>query len=248
MREKYHNVLTERAKQDIEKLKQGEHVDYLIGFVNFLDCKIDLSFRPLIPRPETEYWVKDAMQRMKKRYANAIKEKRYPPRRTLRCLDIFAGSGCVGVAVLKNVPFACVDFADNDSRCLAQIQKNLTINGIDKKRWHVIQSDIFSNISGAYDYILANPPYLATSRKENVQRSVLHNEPANALFAGGDGLDTIRTFLAQAKHHLTKQGIIYLEFDSFQKAKIATILQNEQYSEYKFFKDQFDNWRYVIAK
>lgn len=237
LKEKYRNVLSDQANQDINRLEQGEHVDYLIGFVNFLDCKIDLSFRPLIPRPETECWVKHAIQQIQSQ-----------SKQPLRCLDMFAGSGCVGVAILKHLPRVHVDFADNDKRCLAQIRLNTSLNTISNKRYRIIQSDLFSTIKGKYDYILANPPYLATTRKQNVQSSVLENEPDHALFAGPTGLNIIKKFLAQARQHLAKQGRVYLEFDSFQKTEINKLLTKYAYSDWQFHKDQFGQWRYLMAK
>ena len=137
LQERYQGRLTKAAKKDIARLKAGEPVDYLIGFVEFAGCKIDLSSKPLIPRPETEHWILLAIEE--------IKKYRSSPKRDLsiRCLDMFSGSGCIGIAVLKHIFQAHVDFAENEKKFLQQIQLNLKKNRISRKRFRVFQSNIF---------------------------------------------------------------------------------------------------------
>ena len=277
LEEKYHGQLTPLANKDIARLQKGEHVDYVIGFVDFLGCRIDVSKKPFIPRPETEYWVERAIQEMlgTKFLNNRLVQTPaslaacplgdFPPHRrtgkiaseslfknsalshlsSLKCLDIFAGSGCVGIAVLKHIPWAYVDFGEKDKRLLSQIRLNVKRNGIKKTRYRVIQTDVFSGIKKKYDYIFANPPYIAELRKNKVQSSVLRHEPREALFAGKDGLDIMRVFLRQAKDFLVEGGVIYLEFDSFQKPAIERYLKKAGYQSWQFFKDQYGKWRWV---
>jgi len=186
--EKYHGERTTSAEKDIARLKKGEHVDYLIGFVEFLGCRIDLSKKPHIPRPETEYWTQRAVEEIRK--AN---------KKSIRVLDVFSGSGCIGVAVLKHIPSATVDFAEKDKKFCEQIAINVRLNNIDPKRYKIIQSDIFVKIMEKYDYILANPPYVPEKNAKSVQKSVLQNEPLTTIFGGEDGLKYIRKFLQEAK-------------------------------------------------
>lgn len=200
----------------------SEPTEYIRGFANFLGCKIDLSKKPLIPRVETEFWVSKAIWQLKKA---KIKNP--------KCLDIFAGSGCIGFAVEKHVKGAKVFFADIENKCVGK---------------KIIKSDIFSNIKGKFDYIFANPPYVATQKIKLVQKSVLNYEPKVALFAGNDGLFCIRKFLNQAKNHLNKNGKIFMEFSSEQKNKIEKIIKQKKYSKFQFYKDQYGKWRWVMIK
>ncbi len=205
--------------KDLKRLKKGEPIDYIIGFYKFLGCKIDLSYKPLIPRSETEYWVEKELVNIKG-----------------DVLDIFAGSGCIGIALLKNTDCK-VDFADK--YFLEQIKLNLKINKLKAK---VIQSDIFSCINKKYDFILANPPYIPLNRK--LDKSLFF-EPKKALYGGKDGLFYIKKFLKQAKNYLKEYGVIYMEFDSCQKKEIEKLLKDYNY---EFYKDQYKKWRYLKAQ
>ncbi len=254
--EKYGGVLTEGAKKDITLLEKGEPVDYVIGHKNFCGCKIDLRYKPLIPRDETEYWVKEAIKTTKGR----------PILLHRAALDMFAGSGCCGIAFLKNIPNSFCDFVDIEDNCLKQIRFNLNLNGIDKKRYRVIKSNveylltpsvnsIKSNVfeylltpsvnSKKYDVILANPPYIGLGEKSKVQKSVLNFEPKKALFAKNNGLYFIEKFLKQAKDYLAPKGVIYLEFGYNQKKEVEKLLKKFKYQNFEFYKDQFNKWRFV---
>jgi release factor glutamine methyltransferase len=239
LKEKYQGKLTKAAQKDIDRLKAGEPIDYLIGFVEFAGCYIDLSKKPLIPRPETEHWVLKAIE--------DIKHQIQSTKDNIQALDMFAGSGCVGVAVLKHVQKANVDFAEKEKTLLLQILLNLKKNDITKERFVVICSNVFSGILKKYDYIFANPPYVAEKRKQSVQSSVLQHEPKEALFAGKDGLKYIKSFLKEAQNHLLLGGKIYLEFDSSQRKDIEVLLERYDYASWQFHKDQYGRWRFVVA-
>ncbi|MFZ5559874.1 MAG: HemK family protein methyltransferase [Patescibacteria group bacterium] len=219
-------------------------IEYKRGFCNFLGCKIDLSQGPMIPRKETEFWVKKAI----KNVVNAIDVVNV---KNIKILDVFAGSGCIGIAILKNIKNVQVNFTEINKKFLKQIKINLKLNKINFKRYKIIQSDIFNNLRTSqvlnFDYIFANPPYIALKRKHLVQNSVYEYEPHTAIFGGEDGLLYIRKFLKQAKNHLKKHGKIYLEFDYFQKNDIEKLLNQFKYKKFQFFKDQFQKWRWVVC-
>ncbi|MCK9578682.1 HemK family protein methyltransferase [bacterium] len=204
--------------------------EYKDGFKYFLGTKIDLSKKPLIPRIETEFWVKQAIEEISKKQSH--------------CLDLFSGSGCVGVAVLKNTDSYC-DFGELNEDFLEQIEINTNLSAINSLRYSILKTNIFSGISKKYDYILANPPYIAESRIKDVGLDVLAFEPKMALFSGVDGMSVIRIFLNDAKKYLNKKGVIYMEFDPQQKFEIDGLLKNNKYSNWDFSCDQFGLIRFV---
>lgn len=233
-KDKYNEKWNPKILEDIRRYKAGEPIDYIIGWKPFLNCKIDLSLKPLIPRPETEYWIEQVIQEIKKRKGK---------NRKIEVLDIFAGSGCVGVAILKNTKNTTVDFAEIDPQLIKQIKINLKLNSATTKV-KIIQSDVFESIKGKYDFILANPPYIRTQK--SVQKNVLKYEPHLALFGRTKGLFYIKAFLKRAKRYLKPHGQIWMEFSPEQKNAIQKMAQRLNYGKVNFQKDQYQRWRYVV--
>jgi release factor glutamine methyltransferase len=235
LKEKYGGELTAAAKKDIDRLRSGEPLAYVIGFIDFLGCRIDLSKKPLIPRPETEYWAGSEIEKIKP----IVKSN------DVAVLDIFSGSGCIGISIMRQIPRARMVFADASVAAVDQIKINVKINALTAGRCEIIQSDMFENITGTFDYMFANPPYIPTARKGRVQKSVLAYEPQDALFGGPDGLFYIEQFLSRARDFLNPGGTIYMEFDNIQKKQIDSLLKKYGYASWQFHKDQYGTWRWV---
>lgn len=223
--EKYNGALTMGIWRDAKRLLRGEPLDYIIGRIRFGGATIDLSRRPLIPRRGTENWVRKAIEDIKE--INNMGK-------AIRCLDIFAGSGCIGIAVLKNIPQVTVDFADIDEEMLKQIKINLKINKINLKRAKVIRSDIFKNIEKDYDYIFANPPYVPLKEKNKVAKWCLEYEPHHSFFAGDNGLLFIKPFLDEAKQHVKSGGKIWMEYEWIKEEEIKKLLESAGYEKFNF--------------
>ena len=242
LRDKYHNKKTTAFLRDVEALEKGELIDYLIGWRPFVNCRIDLRFRPLIPRLETEYWTEKIIKEIK---SFCIKN----PEDKIKILDLCAGSGCIGIAILKNVKNSYVVFGELDKTLIQQIRINLKLNKIPRNRYQIVQSNLFAKIRGKFDFVLTNPPYIALERKNKVQKSVLQSESHLALFGGSDGLSLIKKILQKAPQYLNNENSqIWLEFDSFQKPIIDKLLKKLKHKNWQFFKDQFGKWRWVVIK
>ena len=217
------------------KIAGNMPAEYKRGYANFLGCKIDLRFRPMIPRKETAFWVRQIIGKICK------KGKKFT------FLDLFSGSGCIGLATLKKCSKWAKTgiFGDINKAFVKQAKINLKLNRINPSKYRAIQSDIFSKIHGKFDYIFANPPYVPKYNKHLVQQSVLDWEPQSAIFGGQDGLLYIRKFLKDAKKYLNKGGKIFLEFDYFKKAEVEKLLHQFKYINFTFHKDQFGKWRWL---
>jgi len=208
----------------------------------FLNCRIDLTQKVFEPRIETEFWVEKAIDEI------AIVQLDNWPIAKLSILDIFAGSGCIGIAVLKNIKNVKADFADISNKAIEQIKVNLKLNKIQKDRYKIYKSNQFQDLKNKkYDIIFANPPYIALDRISEVQKEVLQKEPATALFAEKDGMFWIKKFLKEAGKHLNKNGAVYMEFDPLQKEKIGQIFKKEKF-KFQFRKDQFKKYRWLRAQ
>jgi len=181
LKEKY-NYSELKIQNILDKgtLKIEGPLAYALGYVDFLDTKIDLRYKTLIPRPETEYWVKNILDSERERG-----NKR-------EILDIFCGSGCIGISILKHLNNTHVTFSDIDTNAIKQTKYNLKNNNISKDRYTVIKSDLFKNIpKQEFDIIFANPPYVG--KDDEYGKEVLL-EPENAVFADDNGLAVIKKF------------------------------------------------------
>ncbi|TAJ15913.1 peptide chain release factor N(5)-glutamine methyltransferase [Patescibacteria group bacterium] len=231
LREKYHGIETNEYIDDVKKLARGVPLAYVIGWIPFLNTKIFLDSHPLIPRSETEFWVEKAITTLSK---NA---------RAIRVLDLFAGSGCIGVAVLHHIPNSRVDFGELEVRHMTTIQKNIAGNNIDPARTQLFETNVWSNINDTYDVVFANPPYLAKSRIDRVEVSVGTFEPSEALFADEDGFLLIRETLEGLTLHLNPGGILYLEHEPEHEQTLKMVAEERGF-EVNSYPDQFEITRF----
>jgi release factor glutamine methyltransferase len=186
-----------RLAEDKERLAAGEPLAYVIGWQPFLGLRIFLDSHPLIPRPETEWWVEELIRGTK----------------ASKMLDLCAGSGAAGCAILAQVPDAQVSFGEIDSAHEATIRKNLRENGLDEARATVRIGDLFAPFAGeTFDVIAANPPYIPLDRA--LDRSVTEFEPELALRSGADGLALIRRIAEEAPAHMHEGGELWMECDA----------------------------------
>lgn len=227
-KEKYKGIETPELLADIKKMTDGEAFEYILGETMFAGAKIDLSLRPMIPRPETEFWVKQAIE-------DTLQNRR---QFVVRVLDLFSGSGNVGVAVARNIPEVVVDFIEIDPKLKAQIEISIVKNNIKKLRTKVFTGDTWEGAAGTYDLIFAVPPYVPQNMKEEVMKE-LHAEDPLSFFDKEDGYFYHTQILSRAKEFLKEDGVLYLEFDITQREKIEELAKEAGFTNYSFLKDPY---------
>lgn len=230
LNEKHNGIESPEFYADVKRLESGVPLAYVIGWQPFCGTKIYLDSHPLIPRTETEYWTKRAI--------DEISTKENP-----RILDLCAGSGCIGVAVLKAIPNSTVDFVEIDESHHATIEKNIQENNITENRVAIFGGNLFENITNTYDTILTNPPYIDPELSNRIGESVGGQEPDLALFGGMDGMELIREILAKCGQFLKPGGVLYIEHEPEQVEKIKGLLPGSIPQ-----KDQFGVVRFSVYK
>ena len=233
LKEKYGGEKTEGFFTDCARLASHEPLAYIIGSVPFLHSTIYRDSHPLIPRVETEFWVEKIISQIKLGQDLG----------SVKVLDLCAGSGCVGVATLMEVPTARVDFCEIDTSHHATIQKNIIENDINPTRTHIFEGDLFEQVSAQYDFIFSNPPYIDPVLDRTTE-SVQKFEPNLALYGGKEGTDLIFKIIEQAPQFLTENGVLIIEHEPEQEDVI-----HEHAERYGFacntHQDQFGFDRYT---
>lgn len=231
LHEKYDGELCPAYYYDLARLQAGEPLAYVIGHVPFLSCTIWLDSHPLIPRLETEFWVEKAIA------AIAGTNVAAPT-----VLDLCAGSGCIGIAVGKALPTATITFAEIDPAHLPTIEKNCRENTSVTRR--IVESDLFQNVTGKFDFILSNPPYIDPAL-DRTQTSVRDFEPHQALYGGKGGNGLIERIIIESPAHLLPAGQLWLEHEPEQTAFIQSLGTRIGFSV-STHPDQYDTNRYSI--
>ncbi|MFA5131719.1 MAG: RsmD family RNA methyltransferase [Candidatus Paceibacterota bacterium] len=234
---------TETFLSDVIRMAEGEELEYLLGEVLFCGTKVDLSLRPMIPRKETEHWVAIAIAKEKGVRSMKQEEARENPE-DFRVLDLFAGSGNVGLAFLKNIKECTVDFIEYDPALKKQIEISIEKNNIDISRANVMTGDTLEPLSRQdlhkYDVITAVPPYVPPQMKDEVMKELSAEVPLS-FFDKEDGYYYHKQVLSHAKDFLKTGGTLYLEFDITQREKIEQLAQENGWTNYSFLRDPYDH-------
>lgn len=241
LQEKFGGEKSEVFFAACHRLTKSEPLAYLIGWVPFLHCKIYLDSKPLIPRPETEYWTEAVIATITTQTKLPIE---HDASRKIHVLDLCAGSGCIGVAMASTLPHTTVDFAEIETTHLSTIQKNILENGINPTRTTIIHSNLFSTITKRYDFILSNPPYIDATL-DRTETAVKAHEPSLALYGGRQGLEIISQIIVEAPAHLAQRGQLWIEHEPEQSVAIQELGTRNGFTV-STHKDQYAVERYSI--
>ena len=205
-------------QQLIDRAQQQEPIPYIIGKAPFFDFDLHVGSGVLIPRPETEQLVEEAVAWAKTRAGTL----------TLRAVDVGTGSGCIAIALARQLPQLQVTAVDISPEALTIAQQNgqrLAPNCI-----RFEQSDLLEGITAPLNLIVANLPYVTSGEWQVLADGVKLHEPALALDGGADGLDLIRRLLQQATTRLRPNSAIFLEI-GWQQGTVVRILAQTYFPE-----------------
>lgn len=216
----------------LARKESGEPLAYITGVQPFCGLDIAVTKDVLIPRPETE----DLVEKVA-----ALFDKKTP----YTFLDMCTGSGCIAVALAVKFPRARVLAADISPDALRVAAQNVRGHKL-QERVQLLQSDLWENVTGTFDLIIANPPYIPSADLAGLTREVKH-EPTLALDGGADGFDVTRALCTVADNYLNKGGWLALELNDGQPWPLARgLAQIGWRAEVK--KDIFNVERFVFAQ
>lgn len=230
-------TLTPKQKRALEKallqLESNVPLPYVLGKWEFFGLEFEVTPEVLIPRPETELLVERAVAWLRRRLAmnrQAMDTKSAEADwGRLRAVDVGAGCGCIAIALAVNVPELLVVATDISPAAVEVARRNATKFGI-SERVEFFCCNLFPSEKtfdirpSTFNLIVANLPYVPTETLHGLR--VYGREPTLALDGGADGLDIIRRLLADAPRHLSPRGLILLEIESSQGAKVLSLAQD----------------------
>ena len=200
-------------------------VGYLTGKAYFYSLELTVNPDVLIPRPETELLVEQVITICRtSHFASPI------------ILEIGTGSGCVGVALAKNLPHASLVATDISERALEIAKANATTQKV-SERMRFAQGDLFEAVgddlrpANGFDFIVSNPPYISREEMADLPADVREYEPRVALLAGEDALAVHRRIVAEAKNYLARGGRLLMELGQKQAGPARNLLKEAGYLE-----------------
>ena len=212
--------------------KRAEHVplQYIIGEQEFMGLKFKVNSNVLIPRQDTETLVEEALRVAKP---------------GMRVLDLCTGSGCIIISLAKNVADISCTGSDISKLALLVAKENAKANEVEVE-WE--RSDLFENISGTFDLIVSNPPYIPTGEIPGLMPEVRDFEPVDALDGKEDGLYFYRIITEKSPEYLTSDGYLYFEIGYDQGEAVSAMMRQCGYTQVEVIKDLAGNDRVVKGR
>lgn len=218
----------------------GEPVAYIVGHKEFYSLKFTVNASVLIPRPETEHVVVEALE--------AVKEIADRP---IRIIDVGTGSGCVAVSLASHIEQCKIAAIDISADAISVASQNITDHLVDDKV-KCFTGDLLDALpagSQPVHLIVSNPPYIGRNETDTVEDSVLKYEPELALFGGEEGTEIISRLVQQAEPMLLPGGrLIFETSPSIFDACLAIVKSSDDFEVEKSVKDYAGLRRVIVAK
>ncbi len=219
----------------IEERAAGRPLQYIVGFVEFYGLRISVGEGVLIPRPETELIIDEVLSLRRQGY---LKEES-------RILDLCTGSGCIALALARNISDAFIVGTDSSYVALNYAEQNRSYHGL--RNVEFLKADLFPERDELFDIIVSNPPYISRDEMDTLQPHV-RMEPFEALYGGEDGLDFYRRIMGEAKTYLNEEGFVLLEMGAGQAKNIESLAKKAGFTVSKKTKDLAGVERVIVLR
>ncbi len=208
-------------REMVKRRAEGEPVAYLVGYKEFYSMTFAVTSDVLIPRPETEHLVVEALDRSKK-----ILESRS----SLQIADVGTGSGAIAVSIARHLPQAHLTAIDIRPEALELARKNAHRQGIDDDRISFIEGDLLGwcEPSQRFDLVVSNPPYVSLDEFSQLPKTVRDYEPRSALVSEPEAGSVIAKLIQQAEQHLEADGYLIFEFSPMLESRLGELIANAQ--------------------
>ena len=228
-----------RAEEMVQRRLAGEPVAYITGVWEFRGLPMEVSRDVLIPRVDTEVLAE-----------TAIKYLKDTGRLDARVLDLCSGTGCIGCAIAAELPRVRVVLADVSPEAMEISRRNVSRNGLDG-RISFLPADVMKLpplMTGSFDLVVSNPPYIPTMEILTLDPSVRDYEPVWALDGGEDGLDFYRAILKNWASVIRQGGELMFEVGEEQAERVKDLMRMAGLREARSFPDTQNIQRVVAAK
>jgi release factor glutamine methyltransferase len=214
---RYDAALAERTR--------GVPTQYITGHQEFWGMDLIVSPAVLVPRPETEHVIETVMDCAARAGLRQSQGKLSPADR-LRVADVGTGSGCIALALAKELPLAEIHASDISPAALEVARANAARHQLESRiQFH--ETDLLAGFEkNAFDFIISNPPYVGESEEDQVQLEVRKFEPRGAVFAGPTGMEVIKRLIPQARAALKPGGWLVMEISGAISEKVRQLLQD----------------------
>ncbi len=230
-------------REMVKRRGEGVPVAYLVGYREFYSLKFTVTPAVLIPRPETEHLVIEALNQAKR--MAGVEAAAGQTLRPLRIVDVGTGSGAIAITVAKHLPAvypagAQITAIDLSPDALAVAQQNaIDLAAPPPLTW--LQSDLLSGLPaepGSLDMVLSNPPYVSENEYNELMPTVRDHEPKTALVSGPTGTELIEKLIQQAGDRLTAGGSLIIELSPMIADAVAKQVEADgRYGPVRFIKD-----------
>ncbi len=235
-------VLYERYKEYIDKRCRGVPVSYIIKRKEFYGLEFYVDERVLVPRPDTEVVVEEVLTLLgNNTFRVKVGEDRDP-----EILDLCTGSGCIAITVKAHANDVNV-YASDISEEVKEVFELNNVKILGEKKIPFFISDLFKNLSGQYDIITCNPPYLTDKEIENLEK-LGWVEPVLALAGGEDGTDIAVRVIEEAPNYLRWGGYLILEAAPSQMTKLWAIMSARGFEDIYTRKDLGKRERIICGR